>query len=666
MRAIEDALAAGDARAAAAIVGQASAETIDRVDLPELRAMIVRIGDAIDDVPAALLAYARVLEMTIHFPERAELLDRLGRVAADRRDPALTRAVKVERARDLARDGEADEAIALAEEVIAGTGAAELVSRARAQAAIGRAYSFRRRPGDAVRAAEQLEAAAALLRQLDEPIGEAHTLVWLGYGALLPEGKDDHALAALRRAVEVAPPSSRVRQVAVSFLVGALLDAGRPEEAAPVLDELEAEAAERNDSRVLGYAAWNRAMLAALRNDSVALPALLAAVERHHADWFDLPTGAEFLAAASDMAQRLGNEPLAGAYLSRAEERASSHGYPDIALAARAGYEARFGDPAYGERLLAQAASDPEVARRERWRVQALRALAAARAGDEETARRWAAAAVEEAEAMGLGHLVAIMEPVFAERLLALAIAGGSAAARRIRRSMHLVPAVSVHLLGSFRVTVDGDDRTPSGQPATLVKLIALAGGEMPAEQVIETLWPEEELETGRRRLRNLLNRLHAVSGPLVYRVGEVIRLPGSVDLAAVEAELATLRAGGGGALGAAQRALERASGMLLPQDPYADWAVSRRERLHHDLARAADQLAADAEARGDIGASLSWLERAHELEPWELDRHSRLVRLARSSGDREHARFLARRAEAAYRELDLPIPHDIADALTD
>jgi DNA-binding SARP family transcriptional activator/tetratricopeptide (TPR) repeat protein len=656
----------GDPHGAAAVLAGAPIAVVDSLDLAEVRALLARIGSAVEEVPGLLLTFARMLELTVQFSERAATLDRLERIAGLRRDDALLRAVNAERARDLAANGQADEAIALADEVIAGVAGGELLVRARAQAARGRAYSFRRLPGDAVRAADELRDAAALLRQLEEPIAEAHTLIWLGYGTLMPEGRDRQALPALRRAMAVAPRGSRVHEIALGFLISSLLEAGRPDEAAPLLDVVEAAAAERNDSRVLGYAAWNRATLATLRNEGAALPALLGAVERYQSDWFEHPTGAEFLAAASDMAQRLGNEPLARAYLERAEERAAEHGFPEIAAAARAGFEARFGDAVQAGRLLSVAGADPQVARRDRWRLQALRGLAADRAGDLEEAQALAAGAVEEAHSLGLSHLVAMVEPVFSPALLSLAVGGGSATARRIRHSLRLTPAMSIQLLGRFRVTVDGEERTPTGQPATLVKIVALAGGQLPAEHVIETLWPEEDPDTGRRRLRNLLNRLTSMSGPIVDRQGDLLRVPGSIDVSAVEVDLATVRAGGPEAHAAARRALDGAAGPLLADEPYADWAVMPRERLHHELALAADLLCSEAQSARDLHAATNWLERALVLDPWGLERHERSVRLALAAGDDDHARFVARRAQKAYDDLSLPLPAAIADVLSD
>jgi DNA-binding SARP family transcriptional activator len=82
------------------------------------------------------------------------------------------------------------------------------------------------------------------------------------------------------------------------------------------------------------------------------------------------------------------------------------------------------------------------------------------------------------------------------------------------------------------------------GQAAVLIKRIALLGF-AGIEQVIEWFWPDEAPSIGKRRLRNLLNRVNQhTNGVLLRRNGGlVIDLRFHCDLAGVKVDLAVLEA---------------------------------------------------------------------------------------------------------------------------
>ena len=77
-----------------------------------------------------------------------------------------------------------------------------------------------------------------------------------------------------------------------------------------------------------------------------------------------------------------------------------------------------------------------------------------------------------------------------------------------------------VTLLGGFEVTADGRPLDlPPGRPSTLVKLLALAArAARRPDEAIESCGRRRRESTGRRRLRNVLNRLRASCGELVVR----------------------------------------------------------------------------------------------------------------------------------------------------
>jgi DNA-binding SARP family transcriptional activator len=82
------------------------------------------------------------------------------------------------------------------------------------------------------------------------------------------------------------------------------------------------------------------------------------------------------------------------------------------------------------------------------------------------------------------------------------------------------------------------------GQATMLVKRVALLGF-VRIEQALEWFWPDEVPLIGKRRLRNLLNRINQqTSGVLVRRNGGLALNPRfGCDIAAVKADIATLEA---------------------------------------------------------------------------------------------------------------------------
>jgi hypothetical protein len=76
-----------------------------------------------------------------------------------------------------------------------------------------------------------------------------------------------------------------------------------------------------------------------------------------------------------------------------------------------------------------------------------------------------------------------------------------------------------VRLLHEFSITrFSCEVELPVGHAVTLVKRLALSGRVVPTERVLEWFWPDESPDLSRRRLRNLLHRLHAKCEGLVER----------------------------------------------------------------------------------------------------------------------------------------------------
>jgi DNA-binding SARP family transcriptional activator len=102
-----------------------------------------------------------------------------------------------------------------------------------------------------------------------------------------------------------------------------------------------------------------------------------------------------------------------------------------------------------------------------------------------------------------------------------------------------------VQLLSEFGIVSTGGARLEfEGQAAVLIKRIALLGF-AGIEQVVEWFWPDEAPSIGRRRLRNLLNRVNRqTNGVLLRRNGGLAIAPRfHCDLAVVKVDLAVLEA---------------------------------------------------------------------------------------------------------------------------
>ncbi len=222
------------------------------------------------------------------------------------------------------------------------------------------------------------------------------------------------------------------------------------------------------------------------------------------------------------------------------------------------------------------------------------------------------------------------------------------------RHAAHLIT-----VLGGFRVAVAGRDLDPpAGRPSTLIKLLALSDAPVAVDEAVEMLWPGTDGPTGRRRMRNLLNRLRTSCGDLVGRDGEALVLaPGTeVDARMFERDAAAVSAADPACSpwSRARSALARYPGELLPQDRYEAWATAPRERLRRRGLELLDMLVEDASERGEIDEAIRLLDRAIAAEPLDEDRHLRAAELLLFQGRRGSARSLVERAATIRTDLGL------------
>ena len=650
----------GDSFGTAQLLSERRWQELAPLELAELRAILGTLpSPALARHPFALVQVARLAEQRYEFDYRAEVL---GRALELVDDPAEHREVESELAEAHASLDPGDAAEQEAAAILSVAGHDERRTRARALAALGRVGAWRGDPGSMRRAEAQLGEAAALSRLAGEPEWEARTLVGLGYRVAFARGELDVAVKHLKAALALLPEPSSERAGVATFVADVLAYLGRFDEATAVLDEAAVIGRHLSDHRVIAYAAWTGATVASLRGDHASTIERIHTVERHPGEWFEHPTGVEFLAAASMALARIGAEAEATDYARRACVRAEAVGYPEIAWLAEGAVAARWGDPAVAEERLRRFAESPEQAPRDEWRTLLFRAYAAARV-DGRTAGQLAARAYEAAEELGRSDLPELHERDVARVVCPLAVAAGSrAAAARTQSPRDFV----ITLLGGFGVTADGRPvQPPPGRPSTLVKVLALAAAPVTADEAIEVLWPEIDEQTGRQRLRNLLSRLRTSCGPLVHRESETLVLASNtaIDAHRFESAAREALAGRDNRAGLARAALAHYPGDLLPADRYEPWAAAPRERLRRRYLELLELLVDDAVDRRELDEAIRLLERLQEAEPLDEAPYARAAELLLFQGRRGSARSFVERAIAVCDELGLK-PSDRVERL--
>lgn len=454
-----------------------------------------------------------------------------------------------------------------------------------------------------------------------------------------------------------------------TFLAEILAAAGRGVEAQPVLDEAYGVGRARGDVLTLAYCAWVRAECASHQGDEAEVRRQLSEVERHSGPWYEHSTGTDFETAAAEMWRRLGHENEAERCLSRVAGRPV--GTTNAVLIARGAHLARFGDPIEAEQVLAEALESGDTRRVMVPRIEALRALAALRRGDRVGAELSLRRAEQLGADMGAPAMVAIVESyaVNAVRRLHradtdLAPDVDTGAARRGRDRS--APSVEIRLLGRFEVLVNGSPRVlPAGQASELVKRLAIARGPLADEQILDALWPDADLATARRRLRNLLNRVRESAGEVIVRRDAALALPALTRIDAYQLLDAIEGARRDGRdLRAMERAIAIAAGPLLPDDRYADWAVALREQCTAAVVGALHNLADASTMAGDPERALLFALRAVELQPFDDALYVLAARAAVAGNQRGLAASLVERGRHMLADLGVPVSADLAELM--
>jgi DNA-binding SARP family transcriptional activator len=293
-----------------------------------------------------------------------------------------------------------------------------------------------------------------------------------------------------------------------------------------------------------------------------------------------------------------------------------------------------------------------------RWVRRLEAAVACRRLGDEARSRTLLDDAMAITHAMGVDDLPRRFEG----RLLELLDTGSDAAASAPTSSGE--DRYAVTMLGGFAVRLGNRDLTPAaGHPSTLVKLLVLRR-HLTVDAVIDMLWPDADVDTGRARLRNTMNRLRTRSGSLIERRDDSIVLADGVisdldtfDAAAAEA----LSAPDAQRVGLARQAIALHAGPLLPGDMYDDWAAGPRERVMRRYLALLDLVATAAEDEGALDEAARLLDLGIAADSLDEQRYVRLGQLLHRQGRRGAARQIAERGIAVLAELGVDPSDELA-----
>lgn len=213
---------------------------------------------------------------------------------------------------------------------------------------------------------------------------------------------------------------------------------------------------------------------------------------------------------------------------------------------------------------------------------------------------------------------------------------------------------VEIRLLGGFSVLCDGqalDDRAWRGRKAqSLVKLLAVEPSHrLHREQIADRLWPDLDTEAADRQLHKAIHAARRALEPalesgvesryVTTRDRMVALEPASgVQIDADEFEVAAEAALAADDVAAAEAAVARYAGDLLPEDLYDDGAEARRSRLRTLFLRVAGRLAERYAAAARYDEAIETAARLLVVEPANEGAHRCLMSVYARVGERHRA----------------------------
>ena len=185
----------------------------------------------------------------------------------------------------------------------------------------------------------------------------------------------------------------------------------------------------------------------------------------------------------------------------------------------------------------------------------------------------------------------------------------------------------------------------------------------MAVERVIETIWPDVELEAGRNRLRTNLSRLRDAAGDVLVRDGDQLALarrgPPRPQCLRSEAAARTRSRGGDPAVASsvARGAITRYRGRALARRPLRGLGDAPRSARAGRCSTCSTLCAEEAERRGDLDEVRRLVERTIEAAPHDDARYLRAATTLLEQGRRGEALSIVHRARGAFAEIGLDAP---------
>lgn len=236
----------------------------------------------------------------------------------------------------------------------------------------------------------------------------------------------------------------------------------------------------------------------------------------------------------------------------------------------------------------------------------------------------------------------------------------GDARDRRRRSDPHWLSGPELRITAFGRTRVDTPEGPLRGEwlqqrPGQLLKyLICERNRVVPADVIAETLWPG----TGRQGLGNVRYSMHALREkleprrPRGARSSFIVTVQGGYalnrrhvridaddfDEAISQGLEAASRDDDDFAIERLKDALALYRGDFLADEPYAEWALEERDRLHNLAGRALRALTKVMLARHELDAAAEYLEQLAELEPLDAETNRDLLAVWLAQGRRPEA----------------------------
>ncbi len=236
--ALELLVSSGFDMAAAAMLAEAPPAVLDSIDALELHGVVRLLSEAaLSAYPVVLVHLARNLNSATLMRQREAVLREVEAIAATRDEPELRRLIVTERAKDLVRNGQFEEAAALARSLLEETGPDELLTRAGLYSVIGRAVCWRfdedgRRDESAlIEADAHLARAMSIYGRLGMRGASAVLVLYRAIWVAFARGKAQAALDRLNEGLELAVDQPRLSALLILHRADVELELGLFEEA---------------------------------------------------------------------------------------------------------------------------------------------------------------------------------------------------------------------------------------------------------------------------------------------------------------------------------------------------------------------------------------------------------------------------------------------------